>query len=232
MSPSRRSGPAAIVLLAGGAALSLSACITPPPLPTSAPVEPSSPPVSEGPVETAEAPPTTDPSSAPTGDIPALVALGTELPQGTLAGWETSITTAEGFEVQPDSTFPAGPTISVVETETGCTFWAFQGTQDVNVTDETESSAATLGILSNSSPDDWEADVFTLEASASQGAEVEMLSIIQDSDDGSGEAWFARNFQAGGTTSSIMAECPAGAGGVDHIDEVVLEHLQINFLVP
>ncbi|WP_347757173.1 hypothetical protein [Agrococcus sp. ProA11] len=232
MTPHRRTSPTPLLLLAAGAALSLSACITPPPLPSGAPADPSSPSVSEEPVETAAPSPTTDPSGAPAEGIPDLVAINTELPPGTLAGWETSLLTADGFEVQPDSTFPAGPTISVVETATGCTFWAFQGRQDSDVSDEAENSAVTLGILSDSSPEEWDPDVFTLEASASQGAEVEMLSIIQDADDGSAEAWFARNFQSGGTTSSIVAECPADAGGVDHIDDVILEHLQINFLVP
>lgn len=232
MSPSRRIAHAPLLLLAVGAALSLTACLTPPPLPSSGPVEPTSPPISEGPAETAEAPPTSESSSAPTGDLPALVEIGAELPPGALAGWETSLLTAEGFEVQPDSTFPAGPTISVIETETGCSFWAFQGEQDTDVPDEQSSSEFTLGVLSDSSPDAWDADTFNLDASASQGTAVTMLSISQDNDDGSGQAWFARNFQSGGTTSSIIAQCPAAAGGVDHIDDVILEHLQINFLLP
>ncbi|WP_405218412.1 hypothetical protein [Agrococcus sp. Ld7] len=232
MSPPRRTTPLPLVLLTVGAALSLSACFVPPPLPSSAPAEPTQPPVSEAPAETPEAQPSSEPSSAPTSDLPALVEIGTELPRGTLAGWETSFLTADGFQAQPDSTFPAGPTISVIETATGCSFWAFQGEQDTDVADEEESSAFTLGVLSNSSPDDWDADDFNLAASASQGSAVEMLSISQENDDGSGKAWFARNFQSGGTTSSIIAECPAGAGGVDHIDEVILEHLQINFLLP
>lgn len=233
MSPvSRRSSAAPLMLLAAVAALTLTGCFAPPPLPTSAPADPT--PI-EDPAETSEAPspqPTTSaPTAAPAGDIPELVAIGTELPPGTLGGWETSLLSTDGFEPQDDSTFPIGPTISVIETATGCSFWAYQGTQDSESTDEAENSAVSLGILSSSSPDDWEPDVFTLDPS-SQGAAVEMLSIIQEREDGSAEAWFARNFQSGGMTSSIMAACPAGGGGVDHIDEVVREHLQINFLLP
>lgn len=232
-SASRRSSAAPFVLLVAGAALTLTGCITPPQLPTSAPADPTP---SAGPAETSEAPSpqpsTAAPTAAPAGDIPELVAIGTQLPPGTLGGWETSLLSTDGFEPQDDSTFPIGPTISVIETATGCSFWAYQGTQDSESTDEAENSAVSLGILSSSSPDDWEPDVFTLDPSASQGAAVEMLSIIQEREDGSAEAWFARNFQSGGMTSSIMAECPAGGGGVDHIDEVVREHLQINFMLP
>lgn len=233
MSPvSRRIAAAPMLLLAAGAALSLTACLTPPPVPTTPPVEPintSAPPETSDPTTPD---PTSEPTGAPAGDIPELVAIGTALPPGTLGGWETSIIADDAFELQDDSTFPAGPTISVIETATGCSFWAYQGTQDGDSTDEAENSAVTLGILSDSTPDDWEPDVFTLDPSASQGAAVEMLSIIQEAEDGSAEAWYARNFQSGGMTSSIMASCPAGAGGVDHIDETVLEHFQINFLVP
>ncbi|MCH1882966.1 hypothetical protein [Agrococcus sp. ARC_14] len=233
MSPaSRRLSAAPLILLAAATALSLSACISPPPLP-SAPPQPTATGVTD-PIETSPAPVPT-PSTEPTAggaDLPDLVAIGTELAPGTQAGWETSILSTDGFEPQADSTFPAGPTISVLETATGCTFWAYQGQQDGESTDETENSNVTLGIISESSPDDWEADVFPLEESASQGVAVEFLSIISERDDGTAHAWYARNFQSSGTTSSIMAHCPADVGGVDHIDEVVLEHLQINFLQP
>lgn len=234
---SRRRSPAPLLLLAAGASLALTACITPPPsttaaatpsatsAPSTAPADPSSTPTAPG-------SPTPTPTATASSQIPELVALGTPLPPGTLAGWETSIITADGFEAQADSTFPIGPTINVTETATGCTFWAYQGTADSDSTDETESSIASLAALSSSSPDDWEADTFTLAPSASQGASVEMLSIIQEVEGEPAKAWYARNFQAGGTTSSIMAQCPADAGGVEHIDEVILEHLQINFLLP
>ncbi|WP_072313685.1 hypothetical protein [Agrococcus sp. Marseille-P2731] len=232
----RRALGAPLLLLTACASLALTGCITPPAVPTSAPSgAPTSTAAPSGaPTETSAAPTpsaSAAPSAAP-GDIPELVAIGTELPPGTVGGWETSIITDDAFEVQPDSDFPAGPTISVVETATGCTFWAYQGAADSDSTDEAESSAATLALLSSSSPDDWDPDVFTLDRSASQGAAVEMLSIVQEVEGDPAKAWYARNFQSGGTTSSIMAMCPAGTGGIDHIDEVIIEHLQINFLVP
>lgn len=232
----QRISSASMLLLATGAALSLTACLTPPPIPIDVPPQPTQV-VDPGASTPAPTPdpstePTPDTTAAPAGDIPELVAIGAELPAGALPGWETSIITADGFTTQPDSDFPLGPTISVVEDATGCTVWAYQGTQDSESPDEEESSAATLALISNSEPTDWEADIFTLDASASQGAAVEMLSIIQEPEDGSAQAWFARNFQSSGTTSSIIAECPAGAGGIDHIDSVVGEHLQINFLLP
>lgn len=226
--PVRRSPTLPLAILAAGVALALSGCITPPPLPTTAPTTPA-PTTSPDPVETSTAP-TPQPSAE--GGLPELVAIGTPLPEGTLGGWETSIITDEAFVLQDDSDFPAGPTISVVEAATDCSFWAYQGTQDGDSTDEAENSAVTLGILSDTDPGDWDADRVTLEPSASQGVSVEMLSIVHESEDGAAEAWFARNFQSGGMTSSIVAKCPAGAGGVDHIDEVVLEHFQISFLVP
>lgn len=227
-SPRRRLAPP-LVLLAAGAALCLSGCLTPPPLPTA-----QAQPTPQAPSTASSAAPTPAATSTPVadGDLPELVAINTPLAPGTLAGWETSILTDEAFEPQADSDFPAGPTISVVETATGCTFWAYQGTQDSESTDEAVSSAATLAIVSSSSPDDWEPDVVELEPSASQGIAVEFLSIVQEHDDGGAEAWFARNFQSSGSTSSIVASCPAGAGGVEHIDEVVLEHFHVNFLQP
>lgn len=236
MSPAaRRTKALPLVVLATGLAFTLSGCITPPPVPTS---PPEAPPTSSQPTTPTEPAQTTEPvetSAAPQpsadGDLPELVALNTPLPAGTLGGWETSILTDDEFEPQSDSDFPVGPTISVIESATGCSFWAYQGTQDTDATDEVESSEFTLGLLSNSSPSDWEADVFTLDAS-SQGAAVEMLSIFQEPDDGSAQAWYARNFQSGGMTSSIRAQCPADAGGIDHVDAVVGEHFQINFLAP
>lgn len=222
------------LVLTTAAALSLSACIMPPALPsapTSAPT--SQPTAAADPVASSPAPvPSPQPTAA--GELPDLLAMGDPLAPGTLAGWETSILTDAAFEVQPDSDFPAGPTISVAEPATDCTFWAYQGAQDSDVTDEAESSAVTLGILSSSSPSDWdpEADVFELAPSASQGVAVEFLSIVEERPDGGVRAWFARNFQASGSTSSIVAACPADAGGVDHIDEVVREHFHINFLQP
>ncbi|GEK78651.1 hypothetical protein ABA31_00020 [Agrococcus baldri] len=149
-----------------------------------------------------------------------------------LAGWETSILTdPEAFAVEPDSTFPVGPTISVTEIATDCTFWAYQGVEEHDSGDEAENSEYVLGFLSQSSTDEWEPDVFEL-APSSQGVAVEMLSILSEGDDGSTRAWFARNFQSSGSTSSIVAACPAGAGGIDHIDEVIDEHFQINFRQP
>lgn len=232
MSPATRPSMALpLIVLSTGIAVSLSGCIMPPALPTAPPQAPSASPqptATTDPVETTSAP--TPPPSAD-GALPELVAIGTELPPGTVGGWETSIITNDAFELQPDSDFPVGPTISVVETATGCSFWAYQGAQDSDSTDEGENSEVTLGILSNSSPDEWEADIFTLDAS-SQGSSVEMLSIFDEPEDGSVQAWYARNFQSGSMTSSIRAECPAGAGDIEYVDAVVGEHFQINFLVP
>lgn len=232
MSPvTRRSKALPLIVLATGIVVSLSGCIMPPALPTAPPQVPSASPqptATADPVETTTAP--TPPPSAD-GALPELVAIGTELPPGTVGGWETSIITDDAFELQPETDFPIGPTISVVETATGCSVWAYQGAQDSESTDEGENSEVTLGILSDSSPDEWEADIFTLDAS-SQGSSVEMLSIFEEAEDGSVQAWYARNFQSGSMTSSIRAECPAGAGGLEHVDAVVGEHFQINFLVP
>lgn len=234
----RRFTVARVALVSAVAAFGLTGCImppsgdpgTPPPTPTADPGE----------TGTASTPtPAATPSATPSepsagGSLPELVAINTPLPEGTLAGWETSIITDSAFAVQSDSDFPVGPTISVVETATGCTFWAYQGAQDSESSDEGESSEATLSLLSSSSPADWSpgADVFELAPSASQGTAVEFLSIVQEPESGSARAWFARNFQSSGSTSSIAAECPEGAGGIDHIDEVVLEYFQINFLQP
>jgi hypothetical protein len=231
MSPVTRPSKALpLVVLATGIAVSLSGCIMPPSLPTAPPQAPTASPQPTAiadPIETTTAP--TPPSAD--GELPELVAIGTELPPGMVGGWETSILTDDAFTIEADSTFPEGPMISVVETATGCSFWAYQGDQDSDSTDEGESSEVTLGILSGSSPDDWEADIFTLDAS-SQGSSVEMLSIFEEPEDGSVQAWYARNFQSGEMTSSIRAECPAGTGDLEHVDAVVGEHFQINFLVP
>lgn len=238
--PTRTHRPttAALLLLPALAALTLSGCFTPPPIPSSAP----NPPATSAPTDPTPVPSSPASSPAPTpsatavpgasGDLPELVSLNAPLPDGAQAGWETGIITDSAFTARDDQTFPAGPTISVQETATGCTFWAYQGQQDHDSTDEVENSAVTLGILSDSSPDDWEPDVVETAPSPSQGSAVEFLSIIQEHDDGTAEAWFARNFQSSRTTSSIVAQCPAGAGGIDHIDEVVYEHFMINFLLP
>lgn len=236
MSPAvRRSKALPLAILATGAALTLSGCIMPPPLPTAAPTpssQPTTPPqptTSAAPVETPSAP-TPQPSSG--GELPELVAINTPLPAGTLPGWETSILTdGDTFTIEADNTFPAGPTISVTEVATGCTIWAYQGVEEHDSGDEAENSEFVLGLLSESSPDDWEPDVFTL-APSSQGVAVEMLSIIRDADDGGIGAWYARNFQSSGSTSSIAAVCPAGAGDIEHIDAIIGEHFQINFLQP
>lgn len=230
MSPSvRRSKAMPLAMLAAGAALTLSGCITPPSLPTAAPAPSPQPTTTAAPAQTSSA---STPQPSAGGELPELVAINTPLPQGTLAGWETSILTdGDAFTVEAESTFPEGPTISVTEVATDCTFWAYQGVEEHDSGDEAENSEFVLAFLSDSSPEDWEPDVFTL-APSSQGVSVEMLSIIREEDDGGVKAWFARNFQSSGSTSSIAASCPTGAGDIEHIDEVVDEHFQINFLQP
>lgn len=227
-----------MLALAAGAALALSGCIImPPPTSTAVPTQPTVEPQPSGGVEPTEETspsPSSDPSpSADAGDLPEYVDFGTALEPRTLAGWETSILSDASFEVQPDSDFPAGPTISVVETATGCTFWAYQGAADSDSTDETASTEATLEALTGVSSDEWEADVVDLGPSASQGVTVAFLSLYSEDDaTGDVEALYARNFQSSGTTSAIRANCGADAGGIDHIDEVVFEQFQINFLAP
>lgn len=219
-----------LLALAAGAALAMTGCIVmPPPLPSAAPAQPTVEPQPTGGAESTEAP---EPSpSAGGGDLPDHVDFGTALEPGTLAGWETSIISDAAFEVQPDSDFPTGPIISVVETETGCSFWAYQGVPDSDATDEEESSEATLSALVGGTPEDI--DLFEIGPSASQGVTVSFLStVVEDDATGETKAYFARNFQSSQSTSSIIATCGADAGGLDHIDEVVGEHFQINFLIP
>lgn len=216
-----------LLVVASGAVLALAGCIPLPPSPTIPPPA--------LPTEAAPEPAQTDvaePSpSADAGELPEYVDFNTPLEPGTLAGWETSITTDAAFEVQPDSDFPAGPVISVVETATGCTFWAYQGLPDGDSTDEEASSEATLAALVGAQPE--ELDIFELGPSASQGVVVAFLSAVMvDESTGDTAAFYARNFQSSQSTSSIIAECSAAAGGLDHIDQVVGEQLQLNFLLP
>ncbi len=235
MSPLPRRPRLAPLVLTAAAALALAGCVPLPPDvppvitdPSPSVPQPSEPaPAPTEPTESTE--PGTDPDA---GALPELLEVGDVLEPGTLPGWETSITTDSAFAPQPDSDFPLGPTIHVVESATDCTFWAYQGQQDIDSTDEVESSEATLAALTDSSPDDWDADTFQLAPSASQGVAVVLLSLFEELEDGSTEAWFARNFQSSQTTSAIRAACGPDTGGIEHIDEVVLEHFQINFLVP
>lgn len=224
-----------LLALAAGAALAMTGCvILPPAMPTAAPALPA---------ETASEPIESEPSgsepteSEPTdpgagaGELPETLDFNVALEPGTLAGWETSIITDPAFEVQPDSDFPAGPVISVVETETGCAFWAYQGLPDGDDTDERASSEATLTTLVGETPE--EMDLFDIGPSASQGVTVVFLStVLEDTTTGEVQAFFARNFQSSGSTSSIIATCSAEAGGLEHIDEVVGEQFQVNFLTP
>lgn len=221
-----------MLVLAAGAALVMTGCvIMPPPLPTAGPAQPTTEPTT-APQPTDDTDPTesADPPPSAGGDLPDYVDFGTALEPGTLAGWETSILSDAAFEVQPDSDFPAGPTISVVETATGCSFWAYQGAPDGDSTDEEESSAATLAAILGSVPE--ELDTFDIGPS-SQGVMVAFLSaVVEDEATGETSAYFSRNFQSSESTSSIVATCSADAGGLEHIDEVVGEHFQVNFLVP
>lgn len=223
-----------MLALAAGAALTMTGCIImPPALPTAAPAQPSAPPSAEPtPTDGAEPTESTAPSpSADSGDLPEYVDFGTALEPGTLAGWETSILTDSAFTVQPDSDFPIGPTISVVETATGCSFWAYQGMPDSDSTDEEESSLATLtAFLGGSAPEST--DLVDLGPSSSQGTTVVFLSTVREGDAGATEVYYARNFQSSQSTSAIRGTCPAGAGDLESIDEVVFEHFQINFLAP
>jgi|GEM_PF-4780785 len=220
-----------LLAVAAGAALTLSGCIVlPPAVPTLAPPPaPTETRAAPEPVETEDVEPTPD---ADSGDLPEYVDFGTELEPGTLAGWETSIIADDAFAVQDDSDFPVGPTIHVVETATGCTIWAYQGAQDSADTDEYASSEATLAALSGTTTDDWDPDTLDLSPST-QGVTVAFLSIYtEDEATGDVEAYFARNFQSSQSTSSIRATCGGTAGGIDHIDDLIAEHFQINFLVP
>lgn len=223
-----------LLALAAGAALAMTGCvILPPTLPTAAPAQPTVEPLpTEGLEPTEELEPTEGAEPSPdAGELPGYLEFNTPLEPGTLAGWETAITTDPRFTVQPDSDFPAGPTISVIEDETGCTFWAYQGLPDGDAFDEEASSRATLTTLVGAEPE--EVDLFDIGPSASQGVTVVFLStVVEDAPTGEVQAFFARNFQSSGSTSSIVATCSAEAGGLDHIDEVVGEHFQINFLAP
>jgi len=221
-----------LLALAAGAALTMSGCIImPPPLTTAAPAPTTAPSVAPQPSESPEPTEGGEPSpSAGSGEVPEYVDFGTALEPGTLAGWETSILSDADFTVQPDSDFPVGPTISVVETATGCSFWAYQGAPDSASTDEEESSLATISAFLGGAPEST--DLVDLGPSASQGATVVFLSTIRESDAGDIEVLYARNFQSSQSTSAIRATCPAGAGDLDSIDEVVFEHFQINFLTP
>jgi hypothetical protein len=218
-----------MLALAAGLALTMSGCVVmAPPPPTAAPAQPTvQPEPSDDPGATESAAPS---PSAGSGEVPEYVDFGTALEPGTLAGWETSILTDAAFTVQPDSDFPAGPTISVVETATGCSFWAYQGAPDSASTDEEESSLATISAFLGGAPEST--DLVDLGPSASQGATVVFLSTIRESDAGDVEVLYARNFQSSQSTSAIRATCPAGAGDLESIDDVVFEHFQINFLTP
>ncbi|QUW19090.1 hypothetical protein [Agrococcus sp. Marseille-Q4369] len=227
-STARRS-PVSQLLVVAAALVSLTGCVI------------AEPPVELQPDGPAPAPaPTVDATPAPSasaddpdpGALPEVLELGMIAAEGALPGWETSIITDSDFEVQPDSDFPIGPTISVVETATGCTFWAYQGQQDSADPDEVANTQATLAAITGTAPGDWEADEFALEPSASQGVSVVLLSIFSEADDGSVQAIYARNFQSSQTTSAIRAECGPDAGGIEHIDDVISEHFQINFLLP
>ncbi|ERG63336.1 hypothetical protein L332_02570 [Agrococcus pavilionensis RW1] len=226
-STARRS-PIAPLALAAAALLSVTGCVVGPP-----------PPVEHGePEPSLEPSPDASPDPSPSADepqpgaLPDVLELGMIAAEGALPGWETSIITDGDFEPQPDSDFPIGPTISVVETATGCTFWAYQGQQDSADPDEVANTQATLAAITGTAPGDWEADEFVLEPSASQGVSVVLLSIFSEADDGAVQAVYARNFQSSQTTSAIRAECGPDAGGIDQIDDVVSEHFQINFLLP
>lgn len=225
-----------LLALAAGAALAMTGCvilppamptIPPPALPTETAAEPIEPePTDPAPTESEP----TDPGAS-AGELPEILDFNTPLEPGTLAGWETSIITDPAFTVQPDSDFPQGPVISVVETETGCTFWAYQGLPDGDDTDEEASSEATLTTLVGEVPE--EMDLFDIGPSASQGVTVVFLStVLEDTTTGEVQAFFVRNFQSSGSTSSIIATCSAEAGGLEHIDEVVGEQFQVNFLQP
>lgn len=226
-STARRS-PFAPLAVAAATMLSLAGCaVGPPP-----PVELAEPEQTLQPAPDATPNPTASADEPDPGALPDVLELGMIAAEGALPGWETSIITDGGFEVQPDSDFPIGPTISVVETATGCTFWAYQGQQDSADPDEVANTQATLAAITGTAPGDWEADEFVLEPSASQGVSVVLLSIFSEADDGAVQAIYARNFQSSQTTSAIRAECGPDAGGIDHIDDVISQHLQINFLLP
>ncbi|MGM1029959.1 MAG: hypothetical protein ACQEWM_08825 [Actinomycetota bacterium] len=220
-----------MLALAAGAALAMSGCLVmPPALPTAAPAQPTVQPQPE-PTEQIESTEPSEPSpSADGGDLPDYVDFGTALEPGTLAGWETSILTDADFTVQPESDFPVGPTISVVQSATGCSFWAYQGAPDSASSDEEESSLATLTAFLGGEPEST--DLVDLGPSASQGTTVVFLSTVREDDAGATEVLYARNFQSSQSTSAIRATCPAGAGDLESIDEVVFEHFQVNFLAP
>lgn len=234
--------PLSAALLATGVALVATGCVLmPPPLPSDDPIPQ---PTAVG-VEPTEQPsdPSTDPSTQPSTEpgtdpgvssgLPEVLELNTVLEPGTIPGWETSILTDSDFSVEADNDFPMGPTLSVREPATGCSFWAYQGAQDGASADERENTELTLASTTGTDPADWEAAELPLEPSASQGVSVVFLSIYEeDETTGDIEAWFARNFQSSQTTSAIRAACGPDTGGIEHIDEVVLEHFQINFLVP
>ncbi|WAC65728.1 hypothetical protein OVA14_10380 [Agrococcus sp. SL85] len=221
----RRALPA---LGVAAAALALAGCIPlPPPIAPEATVDPSPQPERTTAAPTPAGTASPGDTAAP-GALPALLAIGDAAPEGLLAGWQSSLTTDAAFEVQPESDFPVGPTISVLETATGCTFWAYQGYAEQPTGDEQADSEAVLAALTSTSPDDWEADVVTVEAPL-QGSAVEFLSIVADLDDGGVRAVFARAYAATGTEQAIDARCPAGQGDVDHIDAVVAEHVQVSF---
>lgn len=224
---------AAVAALIPASCVALAACIAPPPAtpgtPEPAPL-PTSEPTTAPTSAPSPAPPTDPPSSAP-ADLPTSLPVGEVLAEGTLPGWETSILTADGFEPQADTTFPAGPLIHVIETASACDVWAYQGQQDGTGTDEREQTEATLAAITDTTPDQWTSESYDIGPSASQGVTVEFLSIAADDEQGV-EAIYARNFQSSRTTSTIRISCPTGVGGLDHADGIVDEHFSINFLQP
>jgi hypothetical protein len=223
-----RRSPIAPLAVAVAATLALAGCVVGPP-PSVALSEPE--PTLEPSLDASPSPTAAADEPDP-GALPEVLELGMIAAEGALPGWETSIITDGDFAVQPDSDFPIGPTISVVETATGCTFWAYQGQQDGTGTDEIANTQATLAAITDTTPADWEADEFVLEPSASQGVSVVLLSIFSEADDGAVQAVYARNFQSSQTTSAIRAECGPDAGGIEHIDAAISEHFQISFLLP
>ena len=218
---------AAASIILATSALAVSACVPPPPSGSAQPIP--------TPLSPAPAPTTTPTPAGTTGaaeELPSSLPIGTTLAPGTLAGWETDLVAATGFETQSDSTFPAGPLLHVVETSTGCDIWAYQGTQDGSGTDERAQTEATLATLTGTQPGDWVADVVTVGPSASQGVTVEFLSIVAADEGAPLDAVYARNYQSSGTTTSLRIQCPAGSGDLDHADALVEEHFSINFLKP
>lgn len=184
-----------------------------PPIPTDVP-EPSEP-ITQ---PTTEPDPDPQPTQLPGGELPTELSLEQQLPEGFVSGWATSIPNdTERFEPLDDNDFPAGPTISVHDTQEGCLLWAYNSLFDAGVDDLTDTTLALMEVTSQSSGSELTFDTLDFGPNPTQGITVE-FAVLESTDDRG--TWAVRVYGSIASAQYVQAVCETPEQELDYLEMV------------